>query len=254
MKLTVISITVIIIIVVAALWYFKSNKSKENFANDLMQNVLQDTQAARQGLNSMMGMINQMQPLINTISPQMPQGMMPQGMMPQGMMPQGMMPQGMMPQGMMPQGMMPQQTQSTGFFSPEFTQRIANLEQTLSMIASLSYSLYNFLQYSGAMVNSAIRFAADIRQTLTRIIAFIKTMSTTILKYYGKIQNLINMYAPQARVPTMNRNMNMMNRNMNMMQRIGSDQAIYNPRVPFQQAQIFPLTDATNNFEASWMN
>jgi hypothetical protein len=155
---------------------------------------------------------------------------------------------------MMPQGMMPQQTQSTGFFSPEFTQRIANLEQTLSMIASLSYSLYNFLQYSGAMVNSAIRFAADIRQTLTRIIAFIKTMSTTILKYYGKIQNLINMYAPQARVPTMNRNMNMMNRNMNMMQRIGSDQAIYNPRVPFQQAQIFPLTDATNNFEASWMN
>jgi hypothetical protein len=101
MKLTVISITVIIIIVVAALWYFKSNKSKENFANDLMQNVLQDTQAARQGLNSMMGMINQMQPLINTISPQMPQGMMPQGMMPQGMMPQGMMPQGMMPQGMM---------------------------------------------------------------------------------------------------------------------------------------------------------
>ena len=239
MKLTVISITVIIIIVVAALWYFKSNKSKENFANDLMQNVLQDTQAARQGLNSMMGMINQMQPLINTISPQMPQGMMPQGMM---------------PQGMMPQGMMPQQTQSTGFFSPEFTQRIANLEQTLSMIASLSYSLYNFLQYSGAMVNSAIRFAADIRQTLTRIIAFIKTMSTTILKYYGKIQNLINMYAPQARVPTMNRNMNMMNRNMNMMQRIGSDQAIYNPRVPFQQAQIFPLTDATNNFEASWMN
>jgi Mg2+ and Co2+ transporter CorA len=242
MKLTVITITVIIIIVVAALWYFKSNKSKENFANDLMQNVLQDTQAARQGLNSMMGMINQMQPLINTISPQMPQGMMPQGMMPQGMMPQGMMPQ-----GMMPQGMMPQQTQSTGFFSPEFTQRIANLEQTLSMIASLSYSLYNFLQYSGAMVNSAIRFAADIRQTLTRIIAFIKTMSTTILKYYGKIQNLINMYAPQARVPTMNRN-------MNMMQRIGSDQAIYNPRVPFQQAQIFPLTDATNNFEASWMN